>query len=625
MKTRMPNGSKVRSKRSLAVRLGVALAAVSGLAMGQAAQGQYALDRNQQIGSGGINPARPNFADEVRFRNAIVTGNAPGGFSFRGDVGYRAPGEFQGRLGSDSTFSFRRDSYYSGLGGLGIRGTEALQYQFAMTTGNAPPQGLAISPEFWRAGARATAAAVSGTGPGSGSGDRFGYYGSRGALTGAGEDQGLSLLSMRSPSSFAANRGLQPVTLNIGEGSDGTTRTLTASVLRGLSFDTISSTPGAPGDQADTWGRPKPVEKPGQESNLRMPDPGLDTSVKSGAVLTEADRSVKTRSPYDEVLKRFQTAAEEPSARPMGVPFTPGEAAQTKPAVPDWQQRLDELRNQLADPMARPPGGPAAPGDASGRMPGEKPGEKPGGKPGDQTKPGEGQSGGQPGLDADDINKRVTGLRPETIELIRRAGGQVNMLAQPAFDAYGTHMAAGQQHLATGRYFDAEERFAAALGARPRDPMAAVGRVHSMIGSGMVMSGAINLRSLLAEHPELIAVKYSPELLPSKERSVRLVAQLGELAAVPGRGRDAALLLAYLNYQLGDIKGVSAALDQMVKPAASGGPEVDGETAQLAGLLRAVWTRPPDEAKPAGGAKPGGEAKPAGGAAPKGDAGGDSK
>src|SRR5437762_1643352 len=82
--------------RITAVSVMVGVCGVSG-----AASGQNALDRNLQVGSGGVNtPTRPDFNTEVRMRNAIITGNAPGGVSFRGDVGYRAPGEFLGRLGT---------------------------------------------------------------------------------------------------------------------------------------------------------------------------------------------------------------------------------------------------------------------------------------------------------------------------------------------------------------------------------------------------------------------------------------------------------------------------------------------------------------------------------------------
>lgn len=117
------------------------------LGMGQTAVAQNALDRKLEKPNRGLerNTARypqtqqprggRDFAAEVRFRNAIVTGNAPGGLSFRGYAGYTDTRDFSGRTGSDDLFAFRRDSYFSGLSGAGIRGTEALQYQFSMTTG----------------------------------------------------------------------------------------------------------------------------------------------------------------------------------------------------------------------------------------------------------------------------------------------------------------------------------------------------------------------------------------------------------------------------------------------------------------------------------------------------------
>ena len=111
---------------------------------GSAANAQNALGDGNALDAnpgqyGSSNYARPSLVDELRFRNSIATGNAPGGLSFRGDLGYRSAGEFTGELGSDSLFAFRRDSLYSGLAGMGIRGTDALQYQFALTTGSAPP------------------------------------------------------------------------------------------------------------------------------------------------------------------------------------------------------------------------------------------------------------------------------------------------------------------------------------------------------------------------------------------------------------------------------------------------------------------------------------------------------
>ena len=45
------------------------------------------LDANPRVGSGGLNPAGRDFAAEVRFRNAIVTGNAPGATAISIEVG----------------------------------------------------------------------------------------------------------------------------------------------------------------------------------------------------------------------------------------------------------------------------------------------------------------------------------------------------------------------------------------------------------------------------------------------------------------------------------------------------------------------------------------------------------
>src|SRR5690606_29097744 len=73
--------------------LALAVVAATGLAAPASAQNAHgsgrALDANLQQGGSRYNPPgrNANIAEEVRFRNAIVTGNAPGGLSFRGDAG----------------------------------------------------------------------------------------------------------------------------------------------------------------------------------------------------------------------------------------------------------------------------------------------------------------------------------------------------------------------------------------------------------------------------------------------------------------------------------------------------------------------------------------------------------
>src|SRR5690606_25525976 len=67
-----------------------------------------ALDANPRVGSGGVNSLEGQI--DYRLRNAVITGNVAGGRAFRGEVDYRAPGEFGGRLGSDDLFQFRTRS-----------------------------------------------------------------------------------------------------------------------------------------------------------------------------------------------------------------------------------------------------------------------------------------------------------------------------------------------------------------------------------------------------------------------------------------------------------------------------------------------------------------------------------
>src|SRR5207248_1554768 len=89
----------------------------------------------------------------------------------------------------------------------------------------------------------------------------------------------------------------------------------------------------------------------------------------------------------------------------------------------------------------------------------------------------------------------------------------------PAARPAAEPMTAAQRLLSQGRLFDAEERCSRALSMRPGDIAGSVGRIHAQIGAGMLLSASVNLRSLLAEHPEIAGVKYAAELLPAKDRA----------------------------------------------------------------------------------------------------------
>ncbi|MCC6284135.1 MAG: hypothetical protein IT439_02355 [Phycisphaerales bacterium] len=164
-------------------------------------------------------PALRNRA-ELEFRDALISGNAPGGLSFRGDTAFSGTRDFEGELGSNDLFAFRRDSLYSGLSGMGIRGTEAIQYQFALTTGGNAPSQLIGVPVYARSGS----ASISGDiGP---SPDA--------ELDAAWAGDSSMLGTMRSASAFLVNRVYQPAVINVSQNLAGEPVGMTASGLGGI-------------------------------------------------------------------------------------------------------------------------------------------------------------------------------------------------------------------------------------------------------------------------------------------------------------------------------------------------------------------------------------------------------
>ncbi|MFT5423472.1 MAG: hypothetical protein ACI89L_001249 [Phycisphaerales bacterium] len=308
----------------------LALAAALPIALGPTALGQNALGDGRAL-DGSLstqsryNAQRVDPTAEYRFRNAVATGNAPGGLSLRVDVGYRSATEFRGELGSDDLFSFRRDSLYSGLAGMGIRGTDAIQYQFALTTGSQLPQNLVGSGVVARGGARpdTTVSAPQGATPLR-----------RPTVEERLESERLTGM-LRSPSSYATTRSMRPVFLGnvaslTGEVNE---QAVSASGLRGVRI----------------------VEM----------DTGATTSGTSD--LAQAQR---VRTAYDTIiesqLQRMKVDSSADAAQ--------DEAATTQ-AAETWRTRLDALRQQML--IGEPQGPTQRPGQPQAE-PGEPEPDEPG-------------------------------------------------------------------------------------------------------------------------------------------------------------------------------------------------------------------------------------------------------
>lgn len=529
-----------------------------------------ALDNSLSV-HGRYNHERRSLSSEFAFRNAVVTGNAPGGMSFRGDVGYLAPGEFSAELGSNDLFAFQRDSLRSGMAGMGIRGTEALQYQLALTTGNQPPANLVGRYFVSRSGAPVTSTSPT----------HFGDITQsdglrqRPAIDPESDDRGTMLWMLRSPSAYMSNSGLQTSALRSVRAGENA-YTLTASPLRGVRMTPIPELATAPTGAYTPPVQPteEPDERPtGADERLDRP---LDAPIESRVQPTmqgQPDAQGRTASPestrirtmHSEIMQRL---IEQDQAEKAEDVFS------DSPTIVD---RVSTLLAQISGVRSR----------------------------------GEDREDPDEPVEADPS----TNLRfdPETMRMLRGDGTPVEQYIDPA-DAgrnlYAEQLSTGQQLMAEGRYFDAEERFAHALSLRRGDVTAQVARLHAQIGAGLFLSASLNMQSLSINRPEVFAARYGPELLPSRDRLEALVT-LFQNTITEGTERYAAsspqvrqasgLLLAYIGYQMGREDLVRTGLDDFrrrvsvgLDPAAPPSFEL-----RLSEMFRAMWL-PGDRPAPSG-------------------------
>ena len=566
------------------------LSSLAGSAVAQDALGDgHALDNPRQVGGPAYNPNRRDFRDELRLRNAIVTGNAPGGLSFRGDVGYTSPLEFRGELGSDDTFAFRRDSLYSGLAGAGIRGTDALQYQFALTTGGRLPEGLTGQLAYTRDGSvySRSPTAPTGSAP-NGAVDpsrRPGQWDSTLERAPVVDEPTSQTSMLRSTGAYTSTRSYQPyLVAAIQTDSAGQDRVgLTANPLRGLRIADFA-------------------------------EPDDDRQPPAGRISTAYDDVVAR------AIERIKALEEPVTPQPGAVDASePERPPQTE--VEAWARRMAEIRRKLRGEPEQPDTTQPGTAQPGATQPGTtQPGTtQPGTTQPGTTQPGTTQPGAGGGGDESGTGPRGTiRFDPKTMELIRGDGTRVGQLLGEGVDAdsaYVKHMRVADAAMRHARYFEAEDRFTLALSAQPNDVAAQSGRVNAQLGAGLFLSAGLNLRQLVVTAPEVAGMRFSPELLPSAARLDALRGLLranlgleGEGAArSPGRRleRESGLMLAYLGFQTSDAASVEAGLDawdESIRASEAEGND-EGPDRALLRFVRELWTNPGGTGS--GGTKPG--------------------
>lgn len=542
---------------------------IQGTAFAQNALGDgRALENNLQVGSGGYN--NPVSSRDPNLGNNIITGNVSGLGYFHGNVGYRAPGELQINLPSESLFRFQSRSLNP-----------------AMLPG-----------QDWRPAG----------------GEPVSVYRGYATPTGAGYEQGSATrqvvpaggvqVSVPRPPQPGFETPSADRTLGVSVQPDGRILELRASPLLGLRVEssgqpapTPESTPGTSlrvepiratsgigtaygpavtsgisGINQQTAATPlidaglprradvAPTAASGPSLTLEQrvrqlqaavfnpegsvtAQPGQDVYLDMLNKMREARAAVAGKFTADTPMPGGQTTLVVPPASetPAAEPMTPEERARA-----ETDARLEALGIKLKPDTAEP--------DAEEKVTEDDP---------------EREKRYQDAMTAllDEFKKRM----PPLPTLVGKKDSQVNQL-----------MLKAEREIVAGNYLDAEQTYRQALGWSPGYPLARIGLVHAQIGAGMIRSAELNLRAVFLENPMLIPVRYEATLLPNPDRLRWVRSQLDNMMSGDARSRPL-ILLAYLGYQSNELGLTRYALDMA---------QADQPRDPLILILRRMWLPP---------------------------------
>ncbi len=523
----------------------------AGAARGQDALGSgNALDVD--LGGGPGPPARSSTLEIYRDRNLVVTGNVAGGRGFRGSVGYVAEDDFRGAVGSDDLFAFRSGSAFSSLPFV-ARGRTYQRLRYGRELGLI---------EYRRTAAGATARTL---------GER---------QTPRAELMDIQLrldrLGRSSSSAGRVEAAAEPRIIGIGYDPQGDPLVISASSLRGMQVAPAVEDVRLVGlstydllrlrQDADAGRMRRPVGAPFQTSfeDLRVADLLIEPPALDGRVVAEAadDRVGRDRQPdYERILRGIaRRYADDESIILVLGPELLGHLdkefenlRRRLRGAADAQEQETAGDGPLADPATLlPPSGPR-PGLAPGLVP-----------PADERR-------------GADVRRRSA--IPD-LGVILRHDRRVEHLPGTDQSRFNELLATAEERLRKGEYFLAERRFGRALRFTPGHPLATAGMAHAQIGAGLYASAALNLRSMLRHHPEMIDVRYDQSLLPNRTRLGTAIEEVRSRSDAPYDRASHGFLLAYLGHQLDD----SALLEKGLGIMAEAAPQD-----VLLPLLERIW------------------------------------
>ncbi len=549
-----------RTNLGVATILMATIAASTAWAQTQLNQNGQALDASLQTGSSGYN--RPSLQQDFRARNDLITGNVSGGRAFQDNVGYGSPGSFGllqvplTGIGGDAAqvFRFRRDALASSpralagtqVGSASVSGNYAGVFRNtnafpAITTG-----GQIVNPDLVTGSREVVVVAPALTRPGT----RI----TNGSVL-------LTDLMQIGSERQLLNHQLQ-----------GSQSKVHASPLLGLRQ--IGTTPGqlltdhtqhrvlVPGVDADLDDSlaPNPVGLMGRSQlspdQLRF-SAGFSASaifakqpvrVAPGLVLgQQLQLRVDPLDPsedLDDRVKRLKAAIYSPLGSYIAKPgqdiyldllMAIQHHGQTQTALPNPDEMAD-VRAELAMPSTAQIEEAEQTRDNALR-------KRLGIEPLPEEVPS--QINDSPEATPEDSNQLQSLMVQLNYDLPR-----LKTLAGRRQSRANELIAKAEKALASGQYFSAERQYRQAMIDAPKNPLIRAGLLNSQIGAGMIRSAAHSLRILCEQHPELIATRYSQNLLPDAARIEWLQGELRNIIKDPASSSAPGLMLAYLGYQI---------------------------------------------------------------------------
>jgi hypothetical protein len=487
-----------------------------------------ALDANLQVGSGRMNSSA--FQMDFNARNLIVTNSVAGGRGFRGTVGYLAPTDFRGVTAGDSTQNFRANSAISSTafiqaGGFQERfslaqGFGVFEYRRDATPGMRNPGAAAAEGRVRldQAGSNLAFARQQDAGiepvifaQGMDSSRRSvefaasGLLGLRSIRPDDAIDQSSLPLYERARVRREVNEGrlneefiIQPFNATLSRPTDGP---IDAQIDPQMLTPNGTTRPPAQNSAYDDIVR-RIVERYGDRPDVRI-DADPRAVERARADIRKVTRAFGTQGSddNDDPIMRDPTALPDPTVPPTPANDTSpeGTPSPTRPETPEEKEaRERERRTQEIKEAANVLNHGTTVRDLS---------------PGD---------------------------RARVDELVRDA----------------------QRSIASSEFFKAERLFNQALLINPDNPLLIAGLANTQIGAGLYLSSALALRTLFADFPEMIDVRYDAKLLPSETRLRLAVDTLR--ARLDGKDGDSyGLMLAYIGHQLGEETMVAEGLAKM--------------------------------------------------------------